>query len=142
MTAVKSDTPAPAKKAPAKHTYFGPTFPGVDFPKEMRRQLWPLCCGASIISGFKDAYRLTEEQLIKQINETILDVVPDFQVFSNEVIRPKLTFLTLNNDQMHSNKIMKCVKACGFVQFAVASPRGTRQGFFVRDDSGTFKSVT
>ncbi len=49
------------KKKPAK---FGPTFNG-DFPSEMRTQLWPLCCGARIISGFKHAANLTLEDLVE-----------------------------------------------------------------------------
>jgi hypothetical protein len=113
-----------------------------NYPSEMRRQLWPLCCGASIISGFKTAHTLDEDELVKQINSTIDDFVPDLQVFSNETICPKLIYLTLNSTQMASPKIMNAIKRVGFVQFAVARPRGSDQGFFVFDKSKTFALIT
>lgn len=110
------------------------------YPSEMRRQLWPLCCGASIISGFKTAHNLEEDEIVKQIEETINGYVPDLQVFKGEQICPKLTFLTLNSGQMNSPKIMNAITKAGFVKFGEGSPRGTPQGFFVRDTSKTFKT--
>lgn len=121
-----------AKKA------FGPTAPQ-PYPTEMRRQLWPLCCGASIISGFKSVATLTHDELVAQIKSTIDDYVPDLQVFTGETICPQLIFLTLNQDQMGSSKIMKAIEAVGFAQFATAKPRGTKQGFFYKDLTNTFK---
>ena len=113
---------------------------GVNYPSEMRRQLWPLCCGASIISGFKDAHKYeTEEKFVKAITDVCASV-PDLQVFAGENINPKLTFLTLNSTQMGSPKIMSAIKAAGFVKLGTGSPRGSAQGFFVRDLSGTFTS--
>lgn len=112
------------------------------YPEEMRRQLWPLCCGASILSGFKDVQMLSDEELVKQIEATITDYVPDLQVYKGEQMAPRLTFLTLNNGQMTSQKIMNAIKKCGFVKIAEARPRGGVQGFFVRDESETFKLIT
>lgn len=123
-----------AKQKPAK---FGPSFPG-NYPTEMRTQLWPLCCGARIISGFKHAANLTIEQLVEEIEAT-LKAVPDFQVFQFEQMQPKLTMLTLNAGQMASPKIMKAVEKCGFQLVFTAKPRGSKQGFFVRDDSKTLE---
>lgn len=114
-------------------------FPDQPYPGEMRRQLWPLCCGASILSGFKDVATLTPQQLVQQINDTIDKHVPDLQVYTGEQMTPKLTFLTLNSGQMGSKKIMDAIKEAGFIKFAEASPRGSPQGFFVRDQSTTFK---
>ncbi len=108
------------------------------YPANMRRQLWPLCCGASILSGFKDVMKLTEDKLVKQIMDTINNEVPDLQVFAGEAMKPKLTFLTLNSGQMASKKIMDAIKAAGFVKIGAGSPRGAQQGFFVQDTSGTF----
>lgn len=121
---------------PAK---FGPTFAN-DYPTEMRTQLWPLCCGARIISGFKHAATRTVEEIVEEINLTLTSV-PDFQVFQNESMRPKLTFLTLNSTQMGSKKIMDAVEKCGFKLAFTASPRGSRQGFFIRDESNTYKAA-
>lgn len=104
----------------------------------MRTQLWPLCCGAQIISGFKNVGAMTEEAMVKAINETVL-AVPDHQVYAGETIIPKLTYLTLNSGQTSSPKIMSAIAAAGFVLFATASPRGQVQSFFVRDSSNTFK---
>ncbi len=111
------------------------------YPPEMRTQLWPLCCGASIISGFKDAAKFTEAELVAKINEVIEKYVPDHQVYVSETITPRLVFLTLNADQMGSAKLMGAVTAAGFKQFATASPRHSAQGFFVRDKSGSFELV-
>lgn len=111
------------------------------YPSEMRTQLWPLCCGASIISGFKAAHTLTEKDLLTQINATLTEYIPDHQVFKGEQMKPGLTFLTLNSGQMNSAKIMSVIKEAGFVQFGTARPRGSDQGFFVRDKSESFKVI-
>lgn len=134
-----SATQSPRPGKPSKK--FGPTFPNANFPAEMRRQLWPLCCGASIISGFKDVHKLSEDELVNQINETVNNAVPDFQVFASEEIMPKLTFMTLNKEQMDSAKIRSAVEKAGFVKFAECQPRGRPQGFYMRDESKTFKVV-
>lgn len=117
------------------------TFGSKSYPAEMRRQLWPLCCGAAIISGFKDVHSLTEDQLVDKINDIIKNQIPDMQVFGGETICPKLTFLTLNQGQTASPKLMAAVKKSGFELFATGQPRGSVQSFFVRDDSKTFKLV-
>lgn len=119
---------------------FGPTV-AEPYPAEMRTQLWPLCCGAKIISGFKDVGTLTEEAMVKQINGICDEYVADHQVYTGETMIPKLTFLTLNQDQMGSKKIMAAITAAGFVQFAIAKPRSRPQGFFVRDKSESFAVV-
>ncbi len=111
------------------------------YPAEMRTQLWPLCCGMSIISGFKDAHTKTEEQILKQIKECVDEYTPDHQVYAGEVIKPKLIWLTLNAGQMGSAKIMGTIKKAGFVQLAVAKPRGSDQGIFILDKSNSFKLV-
>jgi hypothetical protein len=126
--------------AAAKKTQFGPTYKG-NYPEEMRRQLWPLCCGASILSGFKNVATLSHDELVKQITETIDEMIPDHQVYLHETMKPKLTFLTLNSGQMNSPKIMKALEATGFVKIGEGQPRGSAQGFFVRDTSGTFKTA-
>lgn len=123
-----------AKKKPSQ---FGPTFNG-NYPSEMRTQLWPLCCGARIISGFKHAANLTLEDLVEEIEAT-LKAVPDFQVFQGEQMQPKLTMLTLNAGQMGSAKIMQAVEKCGFQLVFTAHPRGSKQGFFVRDETNTLQ---
>lgn len=112
------------------------------YPSEMRTQLWPLCCGASIISGFKSVGSLTHDQLVKQMTDIINNYTPDNQVFKGEAIRPKLVFLTLNSSQMQSDKLMKAVEAVGFKKFAKAFPRGSGQGFFFYDASNTFELIT
>lgn len=111
------------------------------FPSEMRRQLWPLCCGAAILSGLKHAGNMSDDDLVAEINFVINDTLPDFQVYQGEQMKPKLTWLTLNSGQMASKKIMACVEKAGFVKVAVASPRGSPQGFFVHDTSNTFKVI-
>lgn len=124
-----------AKKAlPSK---FGPTFGG-NYPEEMRRQLWPLCCGAAILSGFKNVAALTEDELDAQIKNAIDTATPDFQVYQHEQMHPKFTFLTLNSGQMSSPKIMKAIERAGFFQVGSGKPRGSTQGFFLRDTSGTW----
>lgn len=125
-----------AVQVPAK---FGPSYEG-NYPEEMRTQLWPLCCGARIISGFKAAHTSSLEELVAQI-EAVLKATPDHQVYAHEGMKPKLTFLTLNSQQMASKKIMDAVQKAGFVKFAEAKPRGSAQGFFMRDDSKTFTAV-
>lgn len=124
-------------KVPAK---FGPTFDG-DYPEEMRRQLWPLCCGASILSGFKQVNGLTDDELVEQIQGVIESSTPDFQVFKHEGMRPKLTFLTLNQQQMQSKKIMTAIEKVGFFKIGDAKPRGSDQGFFVRDTSNSWRAA-
>ena len=109
------------------------TFPG-SYPADMRRQLWPLCCGASILSGFKSVNQLSEEELIADI-EASVKMVPDMQVFAGEQINPKFTFLTLNSGQMASKKIMDCIEKAGFFMIGTGAPRGNKQGFFLRDDT-------
>lgn len=112
------------------------TFGQQSYPAEMRRQLWALCCGASIISGFKDVNKLTEDELVTDINECI-GLVPDMQVFGGEQINPKFTFLTLNSGQMGSPKIMTAIAKAGFFLIGTGKPRGSLQGFFLRDDSAS-----
>lgn len=111
------------------------------YPAEMRTQLWPLCCGASIISGFKSVGAMSQADLVKQITSTIDNNVPDHQVYANEQMKPSLTFLTLNSSQMASAKIMDAIKEAGFVLLGKAQPRGSDQGFFIRDKSETFKAA-
>jgi hypothetical protein len=108
------------------------------YPDTMRTQLWPLCCGASIISGFKNVGTMDHDELVKAITDTCSEV-PDHQVYQNEKIIPKMTYLTLNEQQTQSVKIMSAVLDAGFVKFATAKPRGSLQSFFVRDISNTFK---
>lgn len=108
------------------------------YPPEMRRQLWPLCCGASILSGFKAVGNLSPEELVASIDET-LNSVPDLQVYGSETINPQLTFLTLNGDQMKSKAILTAIDKAGFVQFGASTPRNSGQGFFYRDPTKTFK---
>jgi len=123
-------------KVPAQ---FGPTYPG-SYPDEMRTQLWPLCCGARIISGFKQAAALEVEELVAQI-EQVMKAVPDHQVFGGEQMKPALTFLTLNSGQTASKKIMDAVTKAGFKLIFTAKPRGATQSFFVRDTSDSFKAA-
>jgi len=110
------------------------------YPEEMRTQLWPLCCGAKIISGFKNVAKLTKEELVKQI-KALDSAVPDSQVYQHEGINPNLTYMTLNSDQWCSAKIREAVQEAGFVLFATAKPRGSTQYFLVKDKSETFKLV-
>lgn len=109
------------------------------YPAEMRNQLWPLCCGAQILSGFKSVGTDTHEDLVKKINDLCDNYVADHQVFANEVMKPTVCFLTLNGGQMASAKIIKAVEEAGFKQFAKGTDRGYDQGFFVRNKSGNFK---
>lgn len=110
------------------------TFGGQSYPSEMRRQLWALCCGASIISGFKAVNTLTEEELVADINKCV-SMVPDMQVFGGEDLNPPFTFLTLNSGQMGSKKIMDAIDKAGFFLIGTGTPRGGKQGFFLRDDT-------
>ncbi len=128
------------EKAKVRPEVFGPSFPG-HFPAEMRVQLWPLCCGASIISGFKSVNELTDEELLADIIYTCTKPRPDFQVFGHEDMHPKMTFLTLNSAQMQSKKIMKAIEKAGFFKIGKGVPRGMPQGFFLRDTSKTWKSA-
>lgn len=117
---------------------FGPTFKG-NYPEEMRRQLWPLCCGASILSGFKNVATMTDEELDASIKNACEVARPDFQVFEYENMMPKFTFLTLNSAQMSSNRIMSAIKRAGFFEIGRGRPRGSEQGFFLRDTSNSWK---
>ena len=129
-------------KAPAKERYrpdtFGPTFAG-HFPPEMRRQMWPLCCGMSILSGFKDVAMLTEDELVQQIEYICTKPRPDFQIFAAEEMRPAMTWLTLADHQMASKKIMDAIEKCGFTLVGTGQPRGKPQGLFLRDTSKSWK---
>ncbi|CAM6031253.1 unnamed protein product [Sphagnum compactum] len=91
-------------------------------------------------SGFKNVGPKSVDEVLEDI-EKVLNAIPDHQVYANETIVPRLTYLTLNAYQMRSDKIMEIVTKAGFVKFAEASPRGSEQGFFVRDMSKTFKLV-
>lgn len=112
-----------------------------NYPSEMRRQMWPLCCGASILSGLKRAHELTQPELVAEINRVINDTLPDLQIFAGEQMRPHLTFLTLNSTQCASPKIMAAIEECGFVLLGKGKPRGGEQQFFVRDTSNSFSSA-
>lgn len=122
------------KKLPAE---FGPTFAS-DYPEDMRRQLWPLCCGASILSGFKAVNSMTEAELDESIKHACEVARPDFQVFQGEQMKPKFTFLTLNSGQTSSPKIMKAIERAGFFKIGEGKPRGSTQSFFLRDTSNTW----
>jgi hypothetical protein len=117
---------------------YGPSFKG-NFPEEMRRQMWPLCCGFSILSGFKSVNNLTNQELVDQIEYICTKPRPDFQIYAKENMRPAMTFLTLNGDQMQSKKIMNAIEKCGFKLIGTGRPRGGSQGLFLRDTSGTWK---
>ena len=115
------------------------TFGQKSYPANMRRQLWALCCGASILSGFKEVNSLSEDELVEDIN-TCLGMVPDMQVFGGEQLNPAFTFVTLNSGQMGSKKIMDALEKTGFFMIGVGAPRGGKQGFFLRDGTqGTWK---
>jgi hypothetical protein len=116
------------------------TFGNKSYPADMRRQLWALCCGASIISGFKNVAKLTEDELVNDINACCAKV-PDMQVFGGEQINPKFTFLTLNEGQASSEKIINAITRCGFFLIGTGRPRGALQHFYLRDDTtgGTWK---
>lgn len=136
--------PAKTETAPKGHKTptWGMTFPG-SFPESMRRMVWPLCCGFSILSGFKSANFLSEEELLLDI-ETCCSINGkksprlDFQVFGGEMMDPNITFLTLNSSQMASEKIMKAIGKAGFVRIGIGRPRGSDQGLFMLDRNGTF----
>lgn len=117
------------------------TFGQQSYPANMRRQLWALCCGASILSGFKNVNQLTDDELVADI-EACVKAVPDMQVFGGEQLNPPFTFLTLNSGQMGSPKIMKAIEKAGFFMIGVGNPRGGKQGFFLRDDTNATWSPT
>jgi len=131
-----ADVVAKKPKAPEQ---FGPTYPG-HYPSEMRTQMWPLCCGAQIISGFKNVATLNDAELDQQIKDT-LAAIPDHQIFHDEKIRPAFTFLTLNHSQTASPKLMAAVGRAGFKLIFTGSPRGFKQSWFLLDTSGTFKAA-
>lgn len=128
MTAVKE----------ARPVEFGPSFKG-HFPDEMRRQMWPLCCGMSILSGFKHVVNLTDNELVDAIEYTCTIPKPDFQIFKDEKMKPAMTWLTLNENQMNSKKIMAAVEKCGFKLVGTGRPRGSKQSLFLRDTSATWE---
>lgn len=132
--------PAAKAKNEKLPSVYGPTFKG-NYPAEMRHQLWPLCCGASILSGFKSVNNLTDEELVNQITHAVDKATPDFQVFTNEGMMPRFTFLTLNEGQMQSKKIMAAIEKCGFKKIGEGRPRGGVQGFFLRDTSNSWKAA-
>lgn len=111
------------------------------YPAEMRTQLWPLCCGVKIISGFKAVGNFDPKELVAKITETCDKYTPDHQVYGGETINPALTMLTLNAGQMQSKAIMEAVAAAGFTQFAKGTGRNKEQGFFYRDTSGNFQLI-
>jgi hypothetical protein len=111
------------------------------YPSEMRTQLWPLCCGAKILSGFKHVGPIKMDELVNKINSICDEYVPDHQVYIGETMQPTLTYLTLNNEQWGSAKIREAVKKAGFRLFATASPRHYTQYFLVRDLSESFKVI-
>lgn len=112
------------------------------YPAEMRNQLWPLCCGAQILSGFKAVGNETHEELVAKINDICDNYIADHQVYANEQMRPTVAFLTLNGQQMQSPKIIAAVEEAGFKLFGQGTDRGYQQGFFVRNKSGHFKIVS
>ena len=118
---------------------FGPTYKG-HYPDEMRTQMWPLCCGARIISGFQNVAKLDDAQLDTAIAKT-LDAIPDHQIFGGETFKPAFTFLTLNSSQTDSPKLMAAVERAGFKLIFTGAPRGRTQSFFLRDTSKTFKAA-
>lgn len=109
------------------------------YPSEMRNQLWPLCCGAQIISGLKDVHNLTVKEITAQLTDIADNYIADHQVFAGETMKPVVCFLTLNSGQMESPKIIEAVTAAGFLQFAKGTGRDSNQGFFVRNKGGNFK---
>lgn len=111
---------------------------GGAYPAEMRTQLWPLCCGAKIISGFKSVGNYTDDELVTKIKE-VLNWTPDMQVFRGEGLRPVLCFLTLNSGQLASPKIIEALEKVGFQRFATSMSMSGPQGWFVFDARGEFK---
>jgi hypothetical protein len=128
-----------AEKPMERVKVFGPTFPN-NYPSEMRRQMWPLCCGASIVSGFKNTAKFSLEELVEEIEYVCKVPIPDFQIFAHEDFKPHMTFLTLNSEQMASQKLMQAIEKAKFVKIGEASPRYSSQGFFLRDTSNTWKA--
>ena len=132
MTAIAEKV---AYKAPAK---FGSNAKA--YPSEMRTQMWPLCCGARIISGFKLAAQLSDAELDEQIAGT-MSAIPDHQIFAGEKMKPAFTFLTLNSTQTASPKIMSAIERAGFKLIFTGKPRGSLQSWFLKDTSNTFQPV-
>ena len=135
----------PAKAKARKTPTWDMTFPGKPFPEEMRRMVWPLCCGFSILSGFKNVNQLTDDELVEDLQIVLSQngkKTPrlDFQVYASEVMDPNITFLTLNDSQMRSTKIMKAIERVGFVLVGVGRPRGSPQGLYLYDRTGTFST--
>jgi hypothetical protein len=141
----KTDTIQPAKAAARKTPSWDMTFPGKPFPEEMRRMVWPLCCGFSILSGFKNVNQLTDAELVEDLQIVLSQngkKTPrlDFQVYASENMDPAITFLTLNDSQMRSTKIMKAIETVGFIKVGEGRPRGSPQGLFLYDRTGTFNT--
>lgn len=87
------------------------------YPAELRAQLYPLCCGFTVISGFKDAGSKTEAGLTEEL-QTVMKKVPYNQVYTGEKMMPKTFSLVLNTSQMGSPKIVNAVRAAGFMPVA------------------------
>jgi len=108
------------------------------YPSDMRVQLWPLCCGATILSGFKDTSTLTPEALVQQIKDT-MQAIPDHQVFAGETITPKTIWVVLNGSQCKSPKITGALETVGFREVAECMLNSGIGKFYVYDGTKTFK---
>jgi len=109
------------------------------YPEEMRLNLWPLCCGASILSGFKHVPGIDDDELHKQL-DAVLESVPYNQVYKNEQMRPQVQFVVLNATQMGSPRIVKAVTDRGFRAIATFARTG-KITLFVRDLNNSFKLI-
>lgn len=109
------------------------------YPEDMRTQLWPLCCGAKTLSGFKQAHKYTDAAAMAKAITEALAVTPDLQVFVGESINPQTCFVTINGQQSASPKITEALKLAGFLQFAKGTTRNHGQTFWVRDTAGAFE---
>jgi hypothetical protein len=119
---------------PATKTY--PTFDNTKpYPADMRVQLWPLCCGARILSGFKNVAGKSTDEMVKMIEEQLNDYIPDGQVYIGERINPPLTFLTLNAGQASSKTLMDAVYKAGFKELFTA--KKGYQHFYVKAEPGS-----
>lgn len=115
---------------------------GLSFPVETRTQLWPLCCGATILSGLEspDVTLLSPDALTELIRSNLEDYIPDFQVVAHmKQGCSAVVWLTLNKTQMSSAKLVNAVKANGFVPVAWNMSMGGGITYFVRDLGGNFK---
>lgn len=111
------------------------------FPSDTRTQFWPLCCGATILSGLEsEVIQLGQAELTELIRSNLEDYIPDFQVVGH--MRQKcsaVVWLTLNKTQMSSPKLVNAVKVNGFVPVAWNMSMGGGITYFVRDLGGDFK---